>query len=569
MRLLMCCASLSPAEFASTEGISQPSAIKPYYPTGEPEQAKNIAFTTAMDRCDVLKTLHTGNDAVSVATKYLELAQALHDLGMLHFASTTSAFALETFRDLHTKAPDNFSLSVASVLSLRANILADLKKDEDAVKAADEAVALCQDNGSDPVPELVYALLNCATLLCSVGRKERGAAVALNLTKRLSDANEPRVDPIHISSLCRLCISDAQIKVDSVLALSTAEELIDVTRNSSDLGTQTVFAGALFTKSKALSAQNWHQAHVASAEAITLLRVISAQRPVFSLILAHALDTHSQQLLSANQIANSYSVAKEAVELWRSLMMAAPALVSPFRRPLGWALIHQAKFRPKSNRRKAIREELELAQFAVQLFRLVTPFTSLDGAGIATALYIVADRMRELDESREAAPFAEEAVTRLRKLSSEAPDTYSLDLIFSLSLASFCLSGTEQASDALKYARDALEEQRDREDVGDAQYETHLRQLLRDVVLRLTEMGRQEEAQPWFEEMKSLGQTGEIGESALPGQCIGWLNDGASGELTTAYRSSARAGGRYDGEIRKKTIYWIDGATGQTSTSQG
>jgi len=171
------------------------------------------------------------------------------------------------------------------------------------------------------------------------------------------------------------------------------------------------------------------------------------------------------------------------------------------------------------------------------LFRLVTP---LDGAGLASALYIVADRMREMDESRDAAAFAEESVTRLQELSSEAPDMYSLDLIFSLSLASSCLARTERASDALNYAKDAVEEQRDRENGADAQYDAHLRQLLRDVVLRLTEMGRQEEAQQWFEEMKSLGQLGELSE------------------LTTTFRSSAR-GGHGDGEIRKQTIYWIDG----------
>lgn len=473
VRLLMRCASLSPAEFASTEGISQPSALNPYYPTGDPEQGKHIALTTAMNCCDALKVLHSGNDAASVAANYLELSQALSDLGLLHSAFTTSDFALETFNALHTAAPDIFSLSVASVLSVRANILADLKKIEDAVKAADEAVALCQDNGSDPVPEVVYRLLDCAVLLCSVGRKGRGAAVALTLVELLGEANDSRFDAMHISSLCRLCIADAHVEVDSALALSKTEEVIEATRNSLGMGPQSVLAGAHFTKSKVLSAQNQdHLAHVASAEAITLLRVISAQRPVFSLILAHALDTHSQQLLGANQTTDSYSVAKEAVELWRSLMMSAPALISPFRRPLGWALVHQAKFRHKSNRRKAMREELELAQFAVMLFRLVTP---LDVAGLATALYIVADRMRELDESRDAAPFAEEAVTRLQELSSEAPDTYSLDLIFSLSLASSCLAGTERASDALKYARDAVDEQRDREGAEDAQYDIHLR----------------------------------------------------------------------------------------------
>ena len=510
VRLVMCCASLSPAEFASTENYSQPSAIKPYYPTGAPEEDKNIAFTNAMNCCDDLKDLQSGNDSVNIAIKYFELSQALSDLGLLDSASTTSGYALETFRALHTAGPDSFSLSIAAVLSLRANILADLKQDENAVSAAEEAATLFQEKKYDPV--LAYTLLRCAVLLCSIGRKERGAAVALRLAKLIGDPNVPQLDKTHISSLCHLCISDAHIGVDNALALSTTEEVIEKSRNSSGVGPQAVLAGALYTKSKALSAQDQlHLAHIARAEAIALLRVISAQRPVFSLILAQVLDTHSQALLSANQTADSCSVAKEAVELWRTLMMSAPGLVCPFRRPLGWAFIHQAKFRHRSNRRKAIREELELARFAVMLFRLVTP---LDGAGLASALYIVADRMCEMDESRDAATFAEESVTRLQELSSEAPDMYSLDLIFSLSLASSCLARTERASDALNYAKDAVEEQRDREDGVDVQH-VHLRQLMRDVVLRLTEMGRQDEAQTWFEEMKSLGQTGELSELSL------------------------------------------------------
>ncbi|KAH9052704.1 hypothetical protein EDB87DRAFT_377938 [Lactarius vividus] len=430
VRLLMCCASLSPAEFASTKGHSQPSAAKPYYPTGDPGQDKNIAFTTAIECCQVLKDLHSGNDAAGIATKYFELSQALSDLGLLHYASITSGFALETSGALHTTAPDKFGLSVASVLSLRANILADLEQDEEAVNAADGAVALCQHQRADPVPELVHALLNCGVLLCSVGRKQRGAAVALELVGLLGDAKGLRLDTMHISSLCHLCRSDAHVGVDNALALSAAEEAIEISRNSSGIGPQAVLAGALFTKSKVLSSQNQHHlAHVASAEAVSLLRGISARRHVFSLILGHVLDTRSQQLLSANQIADSYSVAKEAVELWRALLMSAPGTI---RRPLGRALVHQAKFRHRRSRRKAIREELGHAEFAVMLFRLVTP---LDGAGLASALYLVADRMRELDESRAAAALAEEAVTLLQELSSEAPDVYSLDLIFSLSLA--------------------------------------------------------------------------------------------------------------------------------------
>ncbi|KAH9173787.1 hypothetical protein EDB89DRAFT_2228622 [Lactarius sanguifluus] len=230
-----------------------------------------------------------------------------------------------------------------------------------------------------------------------------------------------------------------------------------------------VLAGALFTKSKVLSSQKQHHlAYVASAEAVSLLRGISAQRHVFSLILGHVLDTRSRQLLSANQIADSYSVAKEAVELWRALLMSAPG---PIRWPLG-ALVHQAKFRQKKQ------EESD-------------PWRRIGQCSLS-----VADRMREPDERRAATALAEEVVTRLQEPSSEAPDVHSLDLIFSLSL-------------------DAVEEQREREEAADVQYSGHLRQLLRDVVLRFTEMDRQEEAQPWFEEMHSLGHSGEIGGFSL------------------------------------------------------
>jgi len=126
--------------------------------------------------------------------------------------------------------------------------------------------------------------------------------------------------------------------------------------------------------------------------------------------------------------------------------------------------------------------------------------------------------MHEMDEIRDAAAFTEESIKRLQELSSEAPDMYSLDLTFSLSLASSCLTRTEQVSDALNYAKGAVEEQCDREDEADAQYDAHLRQLLRDIVLCLTEMGRQEEVQAWFEEMTSLGQPGELSEHSLLGQ---------------------------------------------------
>jgi hypothetical protein len=503
VRLLMSAASLSPANFAPHTGFLGPSESMPYYPTGDLEGDRSVAFSTAMDCMDDLEAHLQGDDAKVIATKLFELAQALNDLGLRDYAWNTSGFALEALEHLYNAAPDGSRIHVASILSLRSNILCDLKKDDEANSTAERAVTLCRehnDSQTAPVPELAYALLNHAVILDSIGLQEESAAIAFELLNELDDS---RPDMKGVSVLCRLCLSNTRIGADNDMASSMAEEMIELTASSSDATSQMVLAGALLAKSKVLASRGQNDAASAvSAEAMTLLRSMSAARPVFSLFLAHALDTHAHHLSEANRKGDSYSVRQDAVELWQMLRATAGGAVA---RSLAWSLFELAKFRRKGDR-NALREELQLAESAVEVFRNVEP---LDAPGLGDALYLYADRMLELDKNQEAVTYAEESVLYFQEASDKDPK-YALDLIFSLSLASACLACTERDDYALEYAKRAVEVQRGRIGVGDKQYDAHLRKLLMDVVFRATEMNKQDEAAPWLRELQNLGDSGGV-----------------------------------------------------------
>jgi hypothetical protein len=506
MRLLMSCASLSTADFASPEGYLGPSASTPYYPTGDLQEDRDFAYASAMHCLDALDVLLAVNDRANIAAKQSELAQSLSDLGLHEYASMTSNSALELAGDVYVAESDDFCLRVASIQSLRANILVDLKKNEQAVGAAEEAISLYKEHGRHQgvsVPELAYTCLDYAVLLCSIGLREESAAMALEL---LNGADEIEQDNEYLSSLGQLCLSNSQIGIDNDLALSAAEKAIEYCHTQLDVNVGAVLAGALLTKSKILSKQGRDdEACSFSLNAVGLLHGIREERPVFSLILAHALDTSSHQLLEANRKMESYVVAQESVEVWKALRVAAPG---PITRPLACALLHLARFRQKGADTETFRQEILTSGQAVRMF---SEASTLDAAGLADALYLFSDRLLELDKKREAAIFAEQSVRYFQKAASQAPEKYSLDLIFSLSLASSCLASVARADDALEYAKQAVATQHER--VGAVGYDVQLRKLLTDVVLRFTEAGRQEEALTWIQELQALGETRGIGGS--------------------------------------------------------
>jgi tetratricopeptide (TPR) repeat protein len=469
VRLLMSLASLDPADFASPVGFFGPSESTPYYPTGDLQRDRGLAHVIAIRRLEELQGNLHGIEDVRIANKLVELAQALNDLGLHDYALNTSGYALDTLEHQPNAAPNSTRLHLASVLSLRANILCDLKRNDEAIRAADRAVGLYRehrDSQTVPVPELAYALLDYAVLLGSVGQKGKAAEVAFELL--LGEADETRPDVQDISALCNLCLANARIGDDDDTALSMAEEAIELTLTSSDASSQTVLVGAFLNKSKILSSRGQSEAALSfSDQAVTLLRRISSARPVFSLFLAHALDIHSHNLSDANRKGDAYSIVQEAVMLWQTLKASARGAIA---RPLAGALFQLAKFRHRGDKRDALREELRIAKSAVDMFREIIP---PDVPGLADALYLYADRMLELDKTREAAACAEESIQHFRKAVSE-DRKYSLDLIFSLSLASSCLARTERADDAFEYAKQAVEVQHGRKGAKDAQFEAHL-----------------------------------------------------------------------------------------------
>ncbi|KAH9178616.1 hypothetical protein EDB89DRAFT_960331 [Lactarius sanguifluus] len=500
LRLLMYCASIPTADFATPNGFLGPPTLVPYYPTGDLDADRNVAFTTALNCLDELEILLTGDAKAEIAAALSELAQALNDLGLHEYASNASGFALEILRDLYTAEPNQFRSRIASVQSLRANIFVDLRQNDDAAVAGEEAVTILKEHG-ETQPELVYTMLNYAMSLGSIGQGEPAAAVAFELMEYIDDdSTNLRPDLVLISPLCRLFSSNAYIELDSDLALSEADRAIEASRVSLDANSRVVLPGALLTKSKILSfkGQNDH-AYAISAEAVTLFRSASVDHPVFSFLHAHALFTHSHQLSEANRKGDSYSTIQEAVEIWQNLQSSAPVAT---RRPLAWALFELAKYRHKGADKQTLRNELQVAETSVAMFREVSP---LDYAGLADALYLYADRMLELDNNREAATYAEESVQYFQEAREASPQKYALDLIFSLSLASSCLACTERGEHALEYAKRAVEVQHERSDDGDAQYSNHLRQLLMTVVFRATEMDKEKDALPWMQELSQLG----------------------------------------------------------------
>lgn len=498
VRLLMTSTSFSPADFSSPVGFLGRSESMPYYPTGDIQKDRMVAFTAAMDCLDHLEVHLPGNDDIRIATTLFELTQALSDLGLHKYALDTSGFALDTLEHPYVAMPEDARHRVASILSLRGSILCDLKQNDEAVDAAHRAVTLFRehrDSQNTPIPELAFASLNYAVLLNSIGLKDECAAAVFEL---LGEVDESQPDMKDVSALCNLCLSNMRFDAEDGMDLSTTEETIKLTRTSSDAISQTALAGALLNKSKILSSGGQNEAAISfSAEAITLLHGMSATRPVFSLFLAHALDNHARILLQANYKCESYSIRHDAIELWQTLKVSAP---EPIARPLAWSLFELSKFRHEGGERNVLREELRIAECAVDAFRGVVP---LDIPGLPDALYLFAVRMLELDKNREAATYAEESVQYFRDACAEDPK-YALDLIFSLSLASSCLAYTERDEDAFEYAKQAVEVQHGRKGLEDKQYDAHLRRLLMDVVTRSMEMDRMHEALPWLQELQAL-----------------------------------------------------------------
>ena len=507
IRLLMYTASLSPADFAPSVGYLGPPESTPYYPTGDLQGDRSGAYTTAMNCLEDLEADVQINDDQG-ATKFFELAQALSDFGLHGSALYTCGYASESLDHLYIAEPNKYRLRVASVLSLQANILCDLKRNNEARDAADRAVVLCKehrDSQAGPVPELAYALLNYAVLLCSIGLKDGSAAVAFELL--CEDDMGPEMT--NIFTLCKLCISITRIGINDDMGMEMAEETIELSRTSSDANTQAMLAGALLAKSKILSLTGQNDvAPAISAEAVAVLRRMSAAQPVFSLFLAHALDTHAHHLSEANRKGDSYATRLDAVGHWQTLKATAGDAAT---RPLAYSLFHLANFRSTDEGKNARRKELRLAESALEMFRQVVP---LDAPGLGDALYLVATRMSDLDDNRGAATYAEESIQYFRTASAEDAK-YEHGLILSLSLASSCLACTERGHDAFEYAKQAVELHHERKVENDEQYNFLLRKLLMDAMDRAAEIDRHTEALPYLQELQAIGGLGGMHRVSL------------------------------------------------------
>ncbi|KAI0275270.1 hypothetical protein BC834DRAFT_965676 [Gloeopeniophorella convolvens] len=539
--LLMHCAELPTADFASPEGYFT-SASTIYCPTGDPKDDGNIAFSTAMDCFDTLEFPGSMQDQMEFSAKVCDLAQALSDLGFHEFALIVSEPALALHQGNLSQGFDAFRVEFASLLSLRAGILGEVKKLDEAIESASESVRLLKEH-EEPhgpfTPELAYARLRHGILLDSAGQVLEAAGVIFELIDSLGGVVDTRWDMKPLLALAQLCLAHVLRRTDIDAALPAVDEAIELSRTALGTDSRGILGTALLVKAQLMSSQAQDDlAHVFSDEAITHLRSVSdTKRPTFSLILAHALTTHSHLLKKGKHAPESYSAAKDAAELYQELHTSAPR---PLARPLAYALFHLSKYRSGDKRRDL--GDLRFAESAVALFRSLEP---MDIPGLADALYLYADRMLEVDKNREAATYAEESVLHFRTARDEDPERWSLDLIFSLSLASSCLACTERAEAALEYAKQAVDVQRWRASDGDDKnYKPHLKQLLISVVMRLQELDRpDEDALPWMVELQGVD-----------------ANSVEGSDVPVIRRSGGKPGGK-DNQFRKETSVWMDPST--------
>ncbi|KAI0275172.1 hypothetical protein BC834DRAFT_35354 [Gloeopeniophorella convolvens] len=490
-----------------------------------------------MDCFDVLESLGSTEDKMEFAARASDLAQALSDLGFHGFALDASEQALVFHRESHERGLDAYRVEFAALLSLRAHIFGEVKSHDEAIEAASEAVGLLKAHEElygTTVPDLPYALFHHAVLLGAVGKAVEATAVAFELTELLNGRIDSQPRMKSLLALAQLSLAQMSRESDNEAALAAAEKAIELSRTQLGTDSRGILGGALLVKAQLLSSQAQDDmAHVSSNEAILHLRSISVDRHTYSLILASALSTHSHLLLKVKRGLDSFVLAKEAVELYQELHTSA----RPLARQLAYALHHLAKYR-SADKKKVDLADLQLAQSAVDVFRTVQP---VDSAGLGNALHLYADRLLELDKNEEAATYAEEAVQYFREARDEDPDKYSLDLLFSLSLASSSLACTSRAEAALRYAKEAVEVQRWRKGTAnDSMYTPHLKMLLMDVVMRLREMEMDdEETLPWLMELKGLG--GQPDEDVFTPQ--------------------PRRGGRRKGcgnPFQKETSVWLD-----------
>ena len=188
-------------------------------------------------------------------------------------------------------------------------------------------------------------------------------------------------------------------------------------------------------------------------EAVELYRGLAAASPaVYAPDLAMSLNNLANRLSAVGERNEALESAREAVELYRGLAEGSPQAYTP---RLAGSLNTLANCLSEVGERN---EALEAAREAVELYRaLAEASPQAYTPRLAASLNDLANILSEVGERNEALEAAREAVRLRRALAEDSPAAYAPDLAMSLNnLASF-LSEVGERNEALESAREAVE----------------------------------------------------------------------------------------------------------------
>jgi tetratricopeptide (TPR) repeat protein len=419
------------------------------------EAAPYPSFALAEAAATVLQRLVDQCAESSQRAEWLvDLSNRLADLGRPDQALAAAEEAVAIRRELAAAQPDAFLPGLAMSLSTQSNRLGGLGRRDEALAAVEEAVAIrrrlviAQDHLF--LPDLAASLNNQSNRLSDVGRREEALAA-------IEEA---------VGIYRRLAAAQADVFLPD-LAMS--------------LNNQSRHLGGLGRREESLAA---------ALEAVAIRRELAAERPdAFLPDLARSLTNQSNRLGDAGRPEEALAAIMEAVGIYRRLAAARPDAFLP---SLSGALNNQSNRLRDVGRSEEALAAIEEAVVIRRELAAARPDAFLPS--LAMSLNNLSVHLSRLRRSEEALAAIEEAVAIRRDLAAARPDAFLPDLAASLNNLSVHLGGLGRPAEAVATIEEATGIYRRLAAARPAAFAPDLAMSLNNQSIRLADLGRLEDA---------------------------------------------------------------------------
>lgn len=469
------------------------------------------SFTAAVTSQLLLRT----TDSVERAGLLNNLAATLADLGRREDALDAAQNAVALYRDLARTRPGLFTPNLAGSLNNLANMLSNLGRHEYALDALQEALDLYRNLARAPqdafTPDLAMSLNNLANVLSDLGRLEYAfdaAQEALDLYRDLARARPDTFTPDLAMSLSNLAnrLSDLG---RSENALDAAQEAVglhrDLVRARPDTFTPDLAMSLNNLANRFFNLDRHEEAFDAVREAVNLYRDLARAHPdAFTPNLAGSLNNLAAALSNLSRHEDALDAAREAVGLYRDLARTRPDAFTP---KVAMSLNTLANRLSKLGFNE---DALDAARESIDLYRdLAHARPDAFMANVAGSLNNLASRLSSLGRREDALTAAQEAVDLYRDLARARPTAFTPDLAGSLTNLANWFSDLGRYEDALAAAEEAVDLYRTLTDKQLQVFGKRLRIALLVLTRTLISMDRDGEAAKLIPEIKRLSGPGD------------------------------------------------------------